>query len=50
MGGACSAYGRGRGVYRVSVEKSAGKRQLERLRGRWENNIKMDIKEVECGV
>ena len=29
--------------------KLEGKRQLRRLRRRWEDNIKMDRKEVGCG-
>jgi hypothetical protein len=33
-------------VYRVLVGKPEGKRPLERPRGRWENNIKMDLQEV----
>ena len=33
--------GEKRGVYRVLVRKPEGKRQLERPRGRWEDNIKM---------
>jgi len=41
----CSAY-RGNETYRVLVGKPEGKRPLGRLRGRWEDNIKMDIKEV----
>jgi hypothetical protein len=36
-------------VYRVLVGKPEGKRQLERPRGRWEDNIKMDLQEVGCG-
>jgi hypothetical protein len=36
-----------RGVYRVLVGKPDGKRSLRRPRNRWEDNIKMDIKEVE---
>jgi hypothetical protein len=35
--------GEGRGVYRVLVGKSEGKRPLERPRCRWENNFKMDL-------
>ena len=46
MGGACSAYGERRGVYRVLVEKSEGKKQFIRPRRRWEDNIKMDFQEV----
>jgi len=40
--------GEGRGVYRVLVGKPERKRQLGRSRGRWENNIKMDLKEAGC--
>ena len=49
MGGACSAYGEGRGVYRVLVGKPKGKRPLGRPIRRWEDNIKMDLQEVGCG-
>jgi len=38
--------GEGRGVYRVLVGKSEGKRPLGRPRRRWEDNIKMDFQEV----
>jgi len=41
--------GERRGVYRVLVGKSKGKRTLERPRRRWEDNIKMDLQEVGCG-
>ena len=37
------------GVYRVLVAKPEGKRLFGRARLRWENNIKMDLQEVECG-
>ena len=30
--------------------RSEGKRPLGRSRRRWENNIKMGLQEVECGV
>jgi hypothetical protein len=46
MGGACSAYGERRGVYRVLVGKPEVKRPLGRTRRRWEDNTKMDFKEV----
>ena len=36
----------GRGVHRVLVAKPEGKRPLGRPRGRWEDNIKMDLKEM----
>jgi len=38
-----------RGVYRVVVGKSEGKRPLGRTRHRWEDNIKMNLQEVGCG-
>ena len=38
--------GEGRGVHRVLVGKHEGKRPLGRPRRRWEDNIKMDIREV----
>jgi hypothetical protein len=41
--------GQRRGVYRVLVGKSEGKRPLGRPRCRWEDNIKMDFQEVRCG-
>jgi hypothetical protein len=50
MGGACSAYGERRGVYRDLVGKREGKRRVGRPRVRWEDNIKMDLQQVECGV
>jgi hypothetical protein len=37
-------------VYRVLVGKPGGKRPLGRPRHRWEDNIRMDLKEVGCGV
>jgi hypothetical protein len=42
--------GKGRGVYKVLVGKPERKRPLGRPRRRWEDNIKMDIQEVGCGV
>jgi hypothetical protein len=42
--------GEGRGLYRVLVRKPEGKRPLGRLRLKWEDNIKMDLQEVGCGV
>jgi hypothetical protein len=40
-------YGVRTGVYRVLVGKPEGNRPLGRHRGRWEDNIKMDVQEVE---
>ena len=37
-----------RNAYRVLVGKSEGKRLLGRARRRWEDNIKMDLREVGC--
>jgi hypothetical protein len=38
--------GAGRNVYRVLVGNPAVKRPLERLRHRWEERIKMDLREI----
>jgi hypothetical protein len=48
MGGACSTLGECRDVYMILVGKPEGKRSLGRPRHRWEDNIKMDLKEVGC--
>ena len=42
--------GERRGIYRVLVGKPEGKRPLRRPRPRWEDNIKIDLQEVGCGV
>jgi len=36
--------GEGRGVHRVLVGKTEGKRPVGRPRHRWEDNIKMDLR------
>jgi len=36
-------------LYRVLVGKPEGKRPLGRPRHRWEDNMKMDLQEVQCG-
>jgi hypothetical protein len=41
--------GERRGMYRVLVGKHEGKRPLGKPGHRWEDNIKMDLKEVGCG-
>jgi hypothetical protein len=41
--------GDGRGVYRVLVGKSEGRRPLGRPRRRWKDNFKMDLQRVGCG-
>jgi hypothetical protein len=38
--------GEGRGVYRVLVGRPEGKRPLGRPRRKWEDNIKMDLRET----
>jgi hypothetical protein len=40
------AWGKGRGVYRILVRRPEGKRLLGRPRRRWEDNIKMDLREI----
>ena len=49
MGGACGAYGEGRGMHRVLVGKPEGKRPMGRPRCRWEDNITIDLREVGGG-
>jgi hypothetical protein len=39
--------GEGRGAYMILVRRPDGRRPFGRLRGRWEDNIKMDLQEVE---
>jgi hypothetical protein len=38
--------GEGRDVYRILVGRPEGKRPLERPRRRWEDNIKMYLREI----
>jgi hypothetical protein len=38
--------GEGRGVYRVLVVRSEGERPLGRPRRRWEDNFKIDLREI----
>jgi hypothetical protein len=42
----CSTYGERRGAYRVLVRKPEGRIPLGRPRRGWEDNIKMDLREV----
>jgi hypothetical protein len=46
VGRTCDTHGEGRGVYRVLVGRPEGKRPLGRPRSRWEDNIKLDLREV----
>jgi hypothetical protein len=41
--------GERRGAYKALVGKCEGRRPLERPRRRWEDNIKMDLREVGWG-
>ena len=41
--------GERRGAYRALVRKPAGRRPLGRHSYRWEDNIKMDLREVGSG-
>ena len=40
----------GRGAYRVLVGKPEGRRPLERHRRKWEDTIKVDLREVKWGM
>jgi hypothetical protein len=42
--------GKERKMYKVLVEKPKGKRPFERPRCRWEDGIRMDIREIGRGV
>jgi hypothetical protein len=44
--GHMSRVGEGRGVYRVLVWRHEGKRPLGRPRHRWEDNIRLDLREI----
>ena len=46
MGRTCSTMEQSRKAYRVLVGKSEGKRPLGRPRRRWEDNIKIDLREL----
>jgi hypothetical protein len=46
VGWTCGTHGEGRGVYRVLVRRPQGKRPLGRPRRRWEDNIKIDLREI----
>jgi hypothetical protein len=48
--GHATRMGEGRNVYRVLVGKPKRKRPLERPRHRWEDRIKMDLREIGCGL
>ena len=47
--GRVARMGEWRGIYRGLVAKPESERLFGRSRRRWEDNIKMDLQEVECG-
>jgi hypothetical protein len=46
VGWTCDTQGEGRAVYRVLFGRPEGKRPLGRPRHRWEDNIKLDLREI----
>jgi hypothetical protein len=48
--GTCGTHGEGRDVYRVLVGWPEGKRPLGRHRRRWDDNIKLDLREIGIDV
>jgi hypothetical protein len=49
MGRACSTHGEKRNAYRLLVERPEEKRPLGRPKQRWEDNTKMDRREIGWG-
>jgi hypothetical protein len=49
MGRTCSTNGEKRNAYGILVGEPEGKRPLGRPRRRWEDNIKMDLRETGWG-
>jgi hypothetical protein len=49
MGGVSSTNGENMNVYRILVGKPEGKRPLGKPRRRWEDNIKMNLREIGWG-
>jgi hypothetical protein len=45
VGGACGTH-EGRKLYRLLVRKPEGKRALERPRRRWQDGIRVDLREI----
>ena len=46
MGRACSQNGRDKNAFKILTSTPTGKRLLGRPRDRWEENIRMDLKEI----
>jgi hypothetical protein len=49
VGGACGTHGRREKLYKILVGKPEGKRPLRRPRRRWEDGIRMDLRETGLG-
>jgi hypothetical protein len=49
VGGACGTYWRGDNVHKVLVRKPEEKRPFVRPRRRWEDWIRMDLREIGGG-
>jgi hypothetical protein len=49
MGRAYSMHEKKRNAFRVMMEKSERKRPVGRPKDRWEDNIKMDLREIGWG-
>jgi hypothetical protein len=49
VGEACGTHGRGEKIYKVLAGKPEGKRPLGRPRCRWEDGIRMDLREIGLG-
>ena len=42
--------GKGRSAFKMSTDKSTGKISLGRPRSRWEDNIRMDLREINMNT
>jgi hypothetical protein len=49
MGGACSPHGEKRSAYKILAGMSERSRALGRPKHRWEDNVKMDLREIRWG-
>ena len=50
MGRACSQNWGWKGVFKILIGKHTGKRPLGRPRCRWEDNIRMSLKEIDINM
>jgi hypothetical protein len=49
MGRACSTHGEDKEAYKVLVGKTEGRRPLGRPRCKWDDNMKIDLREIGWG-